>query len=231
MRFPSVLRYAVLLVLIVAAGQLDAQERKGDGESVQSSGSYENFGLYEWSPWQDAWVLVYATYEDFAEWEPMTEYDHYLPPSVFNGGGGGEHEMPQGDQFGRSSFDGQVQSQVPLPLPPMVVTAPRPENGVLFLTVFRPVMQQGGDGSGFARVSAGTINASHQAAQDITCATEQEIRSHEAGRAYILARGPLASRNGVTFRVTFPSGATQTFRGISNHTGPWAQPISECQGG
>jgi hypothetical protein len=237
MKLASVMRCVVLLVLIVAAAQSVAQQQKGDVESVQSSSSQENFGLYEWSPWQDAWVLVYATFEDFAEWEPMTAYDHYLPPSVFGAGGGGEHEMPQsqpGERMsqsqpgGRSGFDDHLQSQGPLPLPPMIVTAPRPQpGGVMYLTVFRPILLAG-DGSGFAR-SGVVINTNDQDMEGITCATEQDVRSSRAGAAYI--RSGRLPRRGVVFTVRFPSGATQTFIGVSSAGTPWVQPISDCQGG
>lgn len=197
--------------------------------STATTGS-SNFGVYEWDENAQAWILLEARFESFAETEVRWADDYFYPSTTFSSGSGGsgggdyhQKSLPPSrgkpEDIAASCADG-----VPT-LPEVLVTGPRPAPSSLGsfrlrMGLFRAI---GGGGSGIGRRAKNVVSNR----DDVNCSSLQEVRIATA-RNSLAQQFPL-SPVGTIFTVRFSNGQSQMFRLNSRFDSLGVGPVSECR--
>jgi hypothetical protein len=199
--------------------------------STASTGS-SNFGVYEWDEHAQAWILLEARFENFAETEVRWADDYFYPATTFSSGSGGSGGSGGGDYHqnsappsrgGRKSI---IASCVDAPtLPEVLVTGPRPASSSLGsfrlrMGLFRAI---GGSGSGIGRRAPNVVSNK----DDVNCSLIEELRISTAKNS--LAQQFPLSPVGTIFTVRFSNGQSQMFRLNSRFDTLGVGPVSECR--
>lgn len=114
-------------------------------DSPDSSSTY-NYGIYQWSQFVQAWVLLEEGYNPQAPYVQYQPGDILLPESVFTGGGsggGGGHQV-QGIGASKKPIGNQTVSSGCTRLPTMIVTAAPMASAGFLMSVFRTIPNGGG---------------------------------------------------------------------------------------
>jgi len=223
MRMPACLLSLPLLLVLFLPSVSTAQSTQGctgtNAISPEEWSSAENFGIYEWSDWAGAWVLVEASFQEFAEYEELQPGEIYLPPETF------DVLPPSTDVLLPSTFDvtNGGGCNAPKPMPPVVVTAPRPRSGG-FLIVFRRIFS-GGGGGGNSGIGRGAAPAPSRQ-PDYTCGTDAESRLANAVSSIraVNVFAPIGSM----WVVQYGNGQRETYRVTSQVSSLGAAPVSGC---